>query len=727
MFSLNTSSKGHYPHYFNTAENFNYVGPIPNIEYYDPDSMKPKDKQKFIEWYNEESANNILFDNKRELIAYCVQDVTILRLACLKFRSMMIPLTHVDPFNQVTVASTCMKVYKTNFLEENMIPILPRHGYRLRDNQSFKAINWLEWEAHNRNINIISASNGREVRINEHIVVDGYHEPTRTVFSFHGCWWHMCKKCYPFQHHTLPGEKKMPASVLYDNTMLRAEKIRSLGYNLIEIWEHEFDQLVRDMPVITEYLSTLPHLKSEPLVPRDAFFGGRTGVCRLYHKCSPGEKIHYYDVTSLYPYINKYCEYPVGIPTVLLGDKLKNRNVFNINGLIKCRIIPPRNLIHPVLPIKMDNYLMFVLCRECGEKRNENDCIHTEDERSFIGTYVSNELCVAVEKGYKIDTIYEAWNYKMSKYNKITKSGGLFSEYVNLFLKIKTEASGFPPGVESDEQKNEYIKHFFDQEGILLEKDKISYNEGLRALAKIMLNSFWGRYGMKPNKSKKCFISQRDELLELITNPSTEVQSLFPLSDTSLLASYRYHDICAPIQPDVNVVIAAYTTAQARIHLYRYLDKLGDRVLYYDTDSVIYTQKENETGLELGNLLGELTDELAKDYGVGSYITESVISSEKSYALRIISPNNEENIICKVKGITLNQKNTEIINFNTLKQMVLRNHNSPDDIVKLVDRKILRTKDSYVFSTETEYSFKVNAKKRKRVGNERILTLPFGW
>lgn len=232
---------------------------------------------------------------------------------------------------------------------------------------------------------------------------------------------------------------------------------------------------------------------------------------------------------------------------------------------------------------------------------------------------------------------------------------------------------------------------------------------------------------MRPNKNKKCFISQRDELLELITNPSTEVQSLFPLSDTSLFASYRFHDICAPIQPDVNVVIAAYTTAQARIHLYRYLDKLGDRVLYYDTDSVIYTQREGEIGLELGNLLGELTDELVPDYDIGSYIDEAVFSSEKSYALRIKSPDGSYHIVCKVKGITLNYKNSEKINFVRLKQMVLTNHNSPNDHVKLSDRTILRSRDSYVFSTEKEYTFKVNAKKRRRMGEERVYTLPFGW
>lgn len=42
------------------------------------------------------------------------------------------------------------------------------------------------------------------------------------------------------------------------------------------------------------------------------------------------KKIHT-DVTSLYPYINKYCRYPIGTLKILLSDDLSNRNVFNID------------------------------------------------------------------------------------------------------------------------------------------------------------------------------------------------------------------------------------------------------------------------------------------------------------------------------------------------------------------------------------------------------------
>ena len=49
-----------------------------------------------------------------------------------------------------------------------------------------------------------------------------------------------------------------------------------------------------------------------------------------------------------------------------------------------------------------------------------------------------------------------------------------------------------------DEQKQQYIEEYFERERIRLDPDKIEYNPGLQALAKLMLNLFWGRY-FKPN------------------------------------------------------------------------------------------------------------------------------------------------------------------------------------------------------------------------------------
>ena len=46
----------------------------------------------------------------------------------------------------------------------------------------------------------------------------------------------------------------------------------------------------------------------------------------------------------------------------------------------------------------------------------------------------------------------------------------------------------------TDEQKKRYVDDIMENQGIQLDPSKIVYNPGLRALAKLMLNSFWGKY-----------------------------------------------------------------------------------------------------------------------------------------------------------------------------------------------------------------------------------------
>ena len=73
---------------------------------------------------------------------------------------------------------------------------------------------------------------------------------------------------------------------------------------------------------------------------------------------------------------------------------------------------------------------------------------------------------------------------------------------------------------------------------------------------------------------------------------------------------YEYNENFVEPNAKTNVVIAAFTTAYARLKLYGVLDQLQERVLYYDTDSVIFVSKPDEPEPPLGPYLGQLTNEL---------------------------------------------------------------------------------------------------------------------
>jgi hypothetical protein len=133
--------------------------------------------------------------------------------------------------------------------------------------------------------------------------------------------------------------------------------------------------------------------------------GGRTeGMC-LHYKARDNETIKYVDVMSLYPYICKYYKMPVGHPKIHVGDACQNIDrCMSMEGLIKCRIVPPKNLYHPVLPFRNNHKLLFCLCSSCVLQQNcSNECGHTSDqERALTATWVIDEVRLAVQKGIRL-------------------------------------------------------------------------------------------------------------------------------------------------------------------------------------------------------------------------------------------------------------------------------------------------------------------------------------
>jgi hypothetical protein len=69
---------------------------------------------------------------------------------------------------------------------------------------------------------------------------------------------------------------------------------------------------------------------------------------------------------SLYPYICKYGKFTTGHPAVHVGDTCKDVEAcLKMEGLMKCTIVPPKRLYHPVLPFRYNKKLLFCLCGTC--------------------------------------------------------------------------------------------------------------------------------------------------------------------------------------------------------------------------------------------------------------------------------------------------------------------------------------------------------------------------
>ena len=191
-------------------------------------------------------------------------------------------------------------------------------------------------------------------------------------------------------------------------TQAKNQKIRDLGYNLVEVYECELAKnkefrgwaKTNDIEIVT------------PLNPRDAFFRGRTNVTKLKYEFKDGEKGRYVDFVSLYPTVQYFKTYPVGHPTKILSPEKYRDTWF---GFVKCKVEPPKNLYHPVLPFRTtcgkSEKLLFPLCRTCAERQQQTRCEHTEEERALTGTWCTNELKMAVGQGYRILKIHEVWHF----------------------------------------------------------------------------------------------------------------------------------------------------------------------------------------------------------------------------------------------------------------------------------------------------------------------------
>ena len=206
---------------------------------------------------------------------------------------------------------------------------------------------------------------------------------------------------------------------LYRITKQREEYLKAKGYNLVTIWECEFDQFKKSDLDMIEFSRNFK--MTDRLCPRDAFFGGRTEAVSTYFRARESEEGHYMDFTSLYSWVNKYGTYPIGHPYIITDNFSSNINDYY--GFIKCKILPPRGLFHPVLPYRHEKKLLFPLCRFCVE----NDCLNCkcpDEQRSLNGTWTTIEVAKAVDMGYIIEEIYEVYHFKESK-------TGLFASYAS--------------------------------------------------------------------------------------------------------------------------------------------------------------------------------------------------------------------------------------------------------------------------------------------------------
>ena len=112
----------------------------------------------------------------------------------------------------------------------------------LKKGYSQKCISWLNTIAQQENIVIQHAENGGEYKIpGTQFYADGFCKNTNTVYEFYGDVYHGNPTIFSSDEKCHPYNKQQTAKTLYSKTMQREATIKDLGYNVISIWEADYN------------------------------------------------------------------------------------------------------------------------------------------------------------------------------------------------------------------------------------------------------------------------------------------------------------------------------------------------------------------------------------------------------------------------------------------------------------------------------------------------------
>lgn len=389
---------------------------------------------------------------------------------------------------------------------------------------------------------------------------------------------------------------------------------------------------------------------------RDSLHGGRTDKRANMIQLTPerralGDRIVYVDFKSLYPSVQDSrihdTYFPVGPPKWIktepgitdfsgtvpyqggVDNDIMLKMMENKTGFVSVATKVKKYVTHPTLsrlgsndPSDKSLKLLF-----------ENKDVHRE-------TFAWPELEEAIRCGeIDVTMLYEGLLFD--------KGTDVFEGYVQFFFKMKQDA---------------------EDRG----------NKGLRELAKLLLNSLWGKLGQRSYPCREWVqdAARLDFLIKEIEAGRYELCRIENRETHRIWIQYRIVRDLNNLS-NTNYQLAAFVSMWGRVMLHKkVLAVHGQRVLYCDTDSGIIYLREGDAIPFMGDKIGDLTDEvpgMVKGKGfVNPYIDEAVFIAPKTYALQIRCSEDASKIYQKVvcKGFESSYAGSANLNFQSMKELV---------------------------------------------------------
>ena len=430
---------------------------------------------------------------------------------------------------------------------------------------------------------------------------------------------------------------------------------------------------------------------------RKCLSGGRTDVKQMSCELSEqdirdGKRVVYQDATSWYPYQQMAETFPVGVPTIQFWDDKyapcfrHGKTIDNIfchcygqfipregkvqkmsrqptegeiyrdptfYGLVCVTLIPPTDLLFPVF-VKFNPVT----------KKSESTLLPEEHVEMFC---TSVELKYGLELGYQLVAIH--------RFDKYKEAPSKWSVPMGKFYLEKLLNSRNAP--ETQQEKQELIdahKHFGTLPKLIADSwPRWEKNDAKKYVAKIMMNSMWGKHAQRPTLPKSVIIdhdTHPDDVDSFFKNFQSGVYTqcdAIPLSSTKVMYRYTQDDnLAEPNLHGTYLPIAVFVTAYARIGLTRHLHALGKRALYHDTDSIIYIYDPKKYNIPLGDALGDWTEEDISQVKCNGGIKKFISMGPKTYGIKCF----DGTTCIKAKGISLGLATQNQLNFDIMDNMV---------------------------------------------------------
>ena len=663
----------YFPNNFLLQNDTDYDGPAPSyLDFIEPNDSEMM-KSKKLSYYRSISLKR--WNLKKELESYLGQKLFLLMQTmlfflheCFDFQTLIQNQTEqsnlglINPFNGpiCTLGGFIYRVFKLFYLNHDDI-----YAVNFENGKLGKTVSRIEHQYATFLDLYYPEKNYVFQKYFPQAIPDLYSTIDETAVFINGCFYHshMSSDCSINKNkgpQSLTREGKTYEAV-NEEFNLKLRRLMEHNQNIKQvdiIWECQIKEKMKTDVDFSNFLkNSYVWSPLERLIPRKCYRGAYvdTYFLRWSKAANPEHNFFHLDVNSLYGYVSMQNKFMIGKYEVLIGRSLNrlsiSNNKFYVDGVLamgaaQVCILPPAKLMFPFLMYRAQGGQTYnTLCKLCCET-HKTKCNHNEEQRALIGCYMLSELSYAMELNYTLIHVFECHVYKENSF--------LLTNFVKILTSLKTKHSKVwetMPVNETRQSYSDYLNNKMGLDGPLeIKPSNANYNASKRLFYKLAQNSFFGKFGQKPNQRRTVFLTDQSQIDNLISG-CDKIHDIFLVNPNLCIAETERNLKKMAPNRNGNCYLSSQITAFSREFIHRHLlllEKIPDcKIISVDCDSLMFVLPNNvpcpfQVTAAVGDFKHEVEGQILSFFSLGP----------KNYILTF-EKDNQINVIRKISGLSL--------------------------------------------------------------------------